>query len=412
MNKVVVTGVGIISPIGNDYNSFLKSLKNGENGIKEISSFDTSEYSVKIAGEVSIDLNTFFSKKDLNKLDRFTAFSIIAADQAILQSKLNKSKSNPNRIGVIIGSGIGGISTFEKQHKRLLKHPKKVSPYFIPTMISDIAAGHISIKYGFKGINYGVVSACATGNHAIGNAYKQIKYNDADIMIAGGSEASITPISIAGFSNMKALTKNSDIKTACRPFDLKRDGFVMGEGSGILVLENKEHAIKRNANILCEIVGYGATADAYHLTSPIPGGLGAIESMKISLNENNISYKDIDYINAHGTSTPYNDKNETAAIKSVFKDYAYKVKISSTKSSTGHLLGAAGGIESIACIQSIRDNFIPPTINLKNKDPECDLDYTPNKSINKNINYAMSNTFGFGGHNASLIFKKYVKDSK
>ncbi len=412
MNKVVVTGVGIISPIGNDYNSFLESLKNGKNGIKEISSFDTSEYSVKIAGEVSIDLNTFFSKKDLNKLDRFTAFSIIAADQAILQSKLNKSKSNPNRIGVIIGSGIGGISTFERQHKRLLKHPKKVSPYFIPTMISDIAAGHISIKYGFKGINYGVVSACATGNHAIGNAYKQIKYNDADIMIAGGSEASITPISIAGFSNMKALTKNSNIKTACRPFDLKRDGFVMGEGSGILVLENKEHAIKRNANILCEIVGYGATADAYHLTSPIPGGLGAIESMKISLNENNISYKDIDYINAHGTSTPYNDKNETAAIKSVFKDYACKVKISSTKSSTGHLLGAAGGIESIACIQAIKDSFIPPTINLKNKDPECDLDYTPNKSINKNINYAMSNTFGFGGHNASLIFKKYVEDSK
>ena len=412
MNKVVVTGVGVISPIGNDYNSFLKSLKNGKNGIKEISSFDTSEYSVKIAGEVSIDLNIFFSKKDLNKLDRFTAFSIIAADQAILQSKLNKSKSNPNRIGVIIGSGIGGISTFEKQHKRLLKHPKKVSPYFIPTMISDIAAGHISIKHGFKGINYGVVSACATCNHAIGNAYKQIKYNDADIMIAGGSEASITPISIAGFSNMKALTKNPDIDTACRPFDLKRDGFVMGEGAGILVLENKEHAIKRDANILCEIVGYGATADAYHLTSPAPGGLGAIESMKISLNENNINYKDIDYINAHGTSTLYNDKNETAAIKSVFKDYAYKIKISSTKSSTGHLLGAAGGVESIACIQSIRDNFIPPTINFKNRDPECDLDYTPNKSINKNINYAMSNTFGFGGHNASLIFKKYVKDSK
>tara|TARA_Y100001970_G_scaffold158669_1_gene194041 strand:+ start:15356 stop:16594 length:1239 start_codon:yes stop_codon:yes gene_type:complete len=412
LNKVVVTGVGIISPIGNDCNSFLESLKNGKNGIKEISSFDTSEYSVKIAGEVNIDLNNFFSKKDLNKLDRFTAFSIIAADQAILQSKLNKSKSNLNRVGVIIGSGIGGISTFEKQHKRLLKHPKKVSPYFIPTMISDIAAGHISIKYGFKGINYGVVSACATGNHAIGNAYKQIKYNDADIMIAGGSEASITPISIAGFSNMKALTKNSDIKTACRPFDLKRDGFVMGEGAGILVLENKEHAIKRNANILCEIIGYGATADAYHLTSPIPGGIGAIESMKISLNENNINYKDIDYINAHGTSTPYNDKNETAAIKSVFKDHAYKVKISSTKSCTGHLLGAAGGIESIACIQAIRDNFIPPTINLKNKDPECDLDYTPNKSINKNINYAMSNTFGFGGHNASLIFKKYAEDSK
>ena len=358
-----------------------------------------------IAGEVKIDLKDYFSKKELNKLDRFTAFSIIAADEAIKQANIPKSLDF-NRIGVIVGSGIGGIGTFENQHKRLLKHPKKVSPYFIPTMISDIAAGHISIKYGFKGINYGIVSACATGTHAIGNAYRQIKYGDADIMIAGGSEASITPISIAGFSNMRALSKNPNINSASRPFDLERDGFVMGEGAGVVVLENKDSAIKRNAKILCELVGYGATADAYHLTSPTPGGLGAIESMKIALKENNISPDEINYINAHGTSTPYNDKNETAAIKDVFKENASKVNISSTKSMTGHLLGAAGAIETISCILSIKNSYIPPTINYSNPDPECDLNYTPNKSIDTSVDYAMSNTFGFGGHNATIILKK------
>ena len=272
-------------------------------------------------------------------------------------------------------------------------------------MISDIAAGHISIKYGYKGINYGIVSACATGTHAIGNAYRQIKYGDADIMVAGGSEASITPISIAGFSNMKALTKNPDINSASRPFDLNRNGFVMGEGAGILILENKKHAIKRNANILCEISGYGATADAYHLTTPTPGGLGAIESMKIALKENNTKHTEVDYINAHGTSTIYNDKNETSAIKNVFKQHAKQLSISSTKSMTGHLLGAAGAIESIACILALNNSFVPPTINYSTPDPECDLNYTPNKSIDKSIKYAMSNTFGFGGHNATILFK-------
>ena len=404
-NKVVITGIGAITPIGSNCSEFLDSLKSGKNGIKPTSLFDTTDFSVKISGEVDIDLASYFSKKELNKLDRFTAFSLLAADEAINQSGIANTL-NPDRIGVIIGSGIGGIGTFEKQHKKLLQHPKKVSPYFIPTMISDIAAGHISIKYGFKGINYGIVSACATGTHAIGNAYRQIKYGDADVMIAGGSEASITPISIAGFSNMKALTKNPDINSASRPFDLNRDGFVMGEGSGVLVLENKDHALKRDANILCEISGYGATADAYHLTSPTPGGLGAIKSMEIALNENNIDYSQIDYINAHGTSTPYNDKNETAAIKTVFKDYSNSIKISSTKSMTGHLLGAAGAIEAIVCILSMQNSFIPPTINYTIEDPECDLDYTPNKSINKNIEFSMSNTFGFGGHNATIIFKK------
>ena len=404
-NKVVITGIGAITPIGNNSIEFNKALKSGTNGINNISHFDTSDFNVHIAGEVKADLKNYFSKKELNKLDRFTAFSIIAADEAIKQANIPKSLDF-NRIGVIVGSGIGGIGTFENQHKSLLKHPKKVSPYFIPTMISDIAAGHISIKYGFKGINYGIVSACATGTHAIGNAYKQIKYGDADIMIAGGSEASITPISIAGFSNMRALSKNPNINSASRPFDLERDGFVMGEGAGVVVLENKDSAIKRNAKILCELVGYGATADAYHLTSPTPGGLGAIESMKIALKENNISADEINYINAHGTSTPYNDKNETAAIKDVFKENASKVNISSTKSMTGHLLGAAGAIETISCILSIKNSYIPPTINYSNPDPECDLNYTPNKSIDTSVDYAMSNTFGFGGHNATIILKK------
>ncbi len=405
MNRVVVTGMGIISPIGNSYSDFSKSLKNGINGINELTSFDTTDFSVKIGGESSVNLDSYFSSKELNRLDRFTAFSMIASDEAIKQANL--INIDKNRTGVIVGSGIGGITTFETQHKRLLKHPKRVSPFFIPSMIADIAAGQISIKHGFKGINYAVMSACATGTHAIGDAYKQIKYGDADIMIAGGSEASISPMSIAGFSNMKALTKNSDINSASRPFDLNRDGFVMGEGAGILVLENLDIALKRNANIFAEISGYGATADAYHLTSPVPEGEGAARSMNIALSENSINLNKIDYINAHGTSTPYNDKNETIAIKKVFKEHSKNIHISSTKSMTGHLLGAAGAIEAIACISAINDEFIPPTINYKTPDPECDLNYTPNKAVNKTIKHAMSNTFGFGGHSATLIVSKY-----
>ena len=405
-NKVVITGIGVISPIGNNKEDFLSSLKNGTNGIEKISLFNTEDFSVKIAGESNIILEDKFSNKELNKIDRFTAFSILAAEEAVKQSNLESHSSKEN-IGVIVGSGIGGIRTFEEQHKRMLKHPRKVSPYFIPSMISDIAAGHISIKYGFKGINYGVVSACATGSHSIGDAYRQIKYGDAEIILAGGSEAPITPMSMAGFTNMKALTKNPDINQACRPFDLNRDGFVMGEGSGILVLESEQSAINRNAPILCEIIGYGATADAYHLTTPAPEGSGASRAMEIALKENNTNYKDIDYINAHGTSTLFNDKNETAAIKNTFKEHSKNISISSTKSMTGHLLGAAGAIEAIASILTINNSFIPPTINYKNPDPDCDLSYTPNKPIKKDVNYAISNTFGFGGHNASLIFKKY-----
>ena len=407
MNRVVITGLGSVTPIGNNTDTFWQSLQKGTNGINKISIFDTTNFDVKIAAEVKIDLKNYFNSKELNKIDRFSAFALIAAEEAINQSDLIKSKINLNRIGVIVGSGIGGIHALEKQHNRLLKNPKKVSPYFIPSMITDIAPGHISIKYGFKGPNYSVVSACATASHAIGDAYKMIKYGDADAIIAGGSEAGISPLSIAGFSNMKALSKNSNIDEACRPFDLKRDGFVMGEGSGILVLESLNSAKKRDANILCEIVGYGATADAYHLTTPSPNGKGAKIAMEQAINEAQINKNEIDYINTHGTSTPYNDKNETIAIKDLFKEHAYKLSLSSSKSMTGHLLGASGGIESIASILTIINSVITPTINYKNKDEECDLDYTFNYSKNKSVNYALSNSFGFGGHNASLLFKKY-----
>jgi len=405
-NRVVVTGLGVVSPIGNNTIDFWSSLKNGVNGVNEITHFDTTDFNVKIAAEVKINLENYFSSKELNKIDRFTAFSIIAADEAIEQSKLNHS-TNKDKIGVIIGSGIGGINTFEKQHKRLLKSPRKVSPYFIPSMISDIAAGHISIKHGYRGLNYSVVSACSSGNHAIGDAFKMIKHGYANAVIAGGSESSISPISIAGFSNMKALTKNPDINTACRPFDLNRNGFVMGEGSGMIVIEELSNAIKRNAKIYAEIVGYGATADAHHLTQPDPNGIGAYNSMKIALEHAKIEPTFIDYINAHGTSTKFNDEIETNSIKKLFGKHAYNLSISSTKSMTGHLLGAAGGIESIATIKSIRDSLIPPTINYNTPDINCDLNYTPNKANKKNIDFALSNTFGFGGHNATLIFKKY-----
>ena len=407
--RVVITGYGIVSPIGNNINEFNHSIKNGKNGVKEITLFNPENFPIKIAAEVkNLDLNSFFDTKEMNKMDRFTMLAIIAADQAITDSSLINNKSiNYERIGVIIGSGIGGINTLSEQHLRLLKSPKRVSPFFIPSLISDIAAGHISIKHGFKGPNYGLVSACATGTHAIGDAYRMIQYGDADIIISGGSEASVHPLAVSGFANMRALSKNPDYKSASRPFDLNRDGFVLGEGAGVIILEEYEHAMKRNANILCELSGYAATADAYHLTSPAPNGEGAARSMSLAIKDAKINPEEIDYINAHGTSTPYNDKFETMAIHSTFKDYAKELYISSTKSMTGHLLGAAGAIESICCILAIQNNFIPPTINYSVPDPECNLNYTPNTSIDKKIKYAMSNTFGFGGHNSTLIFKKH-----
>ena len=404
-NRVVITGMGVVSPIGNNLNEFWDNLKIGYNGIDDITLFDTEKFDVKIAGQSSIDLNHFFDRKELNKLDRFSSFALIAADQAIHQSELLKSNFSNDRIGVIVGSGIGGIGTFETQHKKLLKNPRFVSPFFIPAMISDIAAGQISIKYGFKGLNYSVASACATSNHAFGDAFKMIQSNLADVIVAGGSEAAITEMSIAGFSNMKALTKNSDKNSASRPFDKNRDGFVMGEGSGILVLESLEHAKNRNANIIGEIVGYGATADAYHITSPDHEGKGGERAILNAISDAKLNTDDIKYINAHGTSTPLNDKIETKAIKSVFKDKSKNLFINSTKSMTGHLLGAAGAIEAIATILSLNNNYIPPTINYKDLDPDCDLNYIPNKGLSQSIDYGLSNSFGFGGHNSVIIFK-------
>lgn len=406
--RVVVTGLGTVNPLSDNVEDFWENLILNKNGINKISHFDTSQFKTKIAAEVNLDLSTYFNKKELNKIDRFTSFALIASDQAIQDANINNSLDK-NRIGVILGSGIGGINTLEKQHLRLLKSPKRVSPYFVPSMISDIAPGHISIKYGFKGTNFSVVSACASSNHAIGMAFKSIKYNESDIIVTGGSEAGITPLSIAGFMNMKALSTESDINNASIPFDLNRNGFVMGEGSGILILESLESALKRDAKIYAEITGYGSTADAYHLTSPAPNGEGAKEAMSKAINEGNIKPNDIDYINAHGTSTYYNDLHETQAIKSLFKKHAYNLSISSTKSNIGHLLGASGAVEAIATIKSINNSFIAPTINYKAKDPQCDLDYTPNKGTKKNIQHAISNNFGFGGHNASILISKFVK---
>ena len=404
-NRVVVTGMGVISPIGNNLTDFWESLKIGKNGISNISYFDTEKFDVKIAGECNLDLDLHFNRKELNKLDRFSIYAIVAANQAIQQSCLLESNVDKDRVGVIVGSGIGGIATFENQHKKLLKNPRFVSPFFIPSMISDIAPGHISIKYGFRGPNYSVVSACATSNHAFGDAFKMIQSGLADVIIAGGCEAAITEMSIAGFSNMKALSKNPDKDSASRPFDKNRDGFVMGEGAGILVLESFKHANKRNANIIGEIVGYGATADAYHITSPDPKGKGGEKAMLNAISDAKINLDDIQYINAHGTSTPYNDKIETKAIKNIFKQKSKDLFITSTKSMTGHLLGASGAIEAIATILSLNNNYIPPTINYKNFDSECDLNYLPNKGISKTINYGLSNSFGFGGHNSVIIFK-------
>ena len=365
--RVVVTGMGILSPIGNNIPDFRKNLFNGKNGISEITHFDTTDFDVHLAGEVkNLAVEEFFERRDLNRMDRFTIFALIASAEAILSSSLEESQVDKNRIGVIIGSGIGGINTFTEQHTRLLNHPRRVSPFFIPAMITDIAAGQVSIKYGYKGPNYAVVSACATGSHVIGNAHRLISYGDADVVIAGGTDASINPMSIAGFSNMKALSKNPDPETASRPFDLNRDGFVMGEGSGILVLEELNHAMDRGANILCELAGYGATADAHHLTTPEPDGNGAIRSMSLAIKDAKLQTNDVDYINAHGTSTPYNDATETKAIKSLFGSHSERLLVSSTKSMTGHLLGAAGGVEAIAAVLSILESKVPPTIHYFN----------------------------------------------
>ncbi|SCG83481.1 3-oxoacyl [Proteiniborus sp. DW1] len=408
--RVVITGLGIISPIGIGKNEFWNSLLNGKSGISHITRFDTEGYGTSIAGEVKgFEAENYMDKKEARKMDRFTQFAVAASKLAIEDANIDLDKVNNERLGVIIGSGIGGLETFEEQHQKLLeKGPRRVSPFFIPMMIGNMAAGQISIMLGARGINETIVTACASSTNAIGDAFKVIQRGDSDIIVTGGTEASITPMALAGFSAMKALSANNSEPTrASRPFDKNRDGFVMSEGAGILILEELQHALNRGANIYGEIIGYGSTADAYHITTPSDGGEGAARAMEIALKDAEISPDDVDYINAHGTSTSYNDALETAAIKRVFKEHAYKLKISSTKSMTGHLLGAAGGIEACVCSLALVNGYLPPTINYENYDEECDLNYIPNKGIFEEINIAVSNSLGFGGHNASIVIRVF-----
>lgn len=408
--RVVVTGAGVISPLGNDVPTFWSNCINGVSGVDIIHSFNVDELPVKIAAEVkNFDPTDWIDTKEARRMDRVTHFGIAAAEQAISESGLKEHSVNPERVGVIVGSGIGGIQTLEQQHSILItKSHRFVSPLFIPMMIPDIIPGHIAINHGFMGPNYSVTSACATSSHTIGIAMRHILCGDADIIITGGSEASISPISLAGFTNMKALSRRNDNPPeASRPFDIERDGFVIGEGAGIIVLEELEHATRRGAPIYAEITGYGFSEDAYHITAPHPEGRGQALAIQAALNMAQLNPEDCDYINAHGTSTPLNDKYETVAIKSVFGRHAYNLSISSTKSMTGHLLGATGAVEFIALCLSLRDQIIPPTINLEHPDPECDLNYTPHTAVEKAITDGISSNFGFGGHNAVLAAKKF-----
>lgn len=413
MKRIVVTGMGAITPIGNNVNDFWNGLMEGRSGAGPITQFDATEFTTKFAAEVKdFDAEAVFGKKDARKLDRYTQFALVASDEALEDSKLLEYEDlDKDRVGVIVGSGIGGMITFEKDHNTLRdKGPRRVSPHFIPMMISDIATGQVSIKHGLKGPNYSTVSACSTGSHAIGTAMMLMQLGHADVMVAGGAEATVSPMAIAGFNSAKALSTNNENPTkASRPFDKDREGFVLGEGSGVLILETLEHAEKRGATILAELSGFGFTGDAYHVTSPAEGGEGAVRSMKQALHSSNLKPEEIDYINAHGTSTGPNDRNETAAVKSVFGDHAYKLNVSSTKSMTGHLLGAAGAIESVACIKAIQNQTVPPTINLDEPEEGLDLNYTPNKPEKREINHVLNNVFGFGGHNATLILSKFEK---
>jgi len=408
-NRVVITGIGAVTPIGNDVSTFWNSVKEGKCGIDKITLFDASEYKVKIAAEVKdFDANKLMDKREARRMDKFSQFAMVAAEEAVKDSGLDLEAIDQERFGVIVGSGIGGISTIEEQHIKLLeKGPNRISPFFIPMIISNMAAGNVAIKFGAKGICLSLTTACATGTHAVGEAFHNIRYGSSDIIIAGGAEASITPLSLAGFTSLTALSTSEDPARASIPFDKERDGFVMGEGAGILVLESLEHALKRNAKIYAEVVGYGATCDAYHMTSPAPDGEGGARAMKQAIKDAGIEPLEISYINAHGTSTPYNDKFETAAIKTVFGEDAYKIPVSSTKSMTGHLLGAAGAIEAIICAKSVSEGFVPATIGYKTPDEECDLDYVPNKGREQDVKYAMSNSLGFGGHNSTIVLKKW-----
>jgi 3-oxoacyl-[acyl-carrier-protein] synthase II len=410
-NRVVVTGLGVVSPVGNTVQSFWDSLIAGKSGLDKITFFDTTNYPSKIAGEVkSIDFTGIVDPKEVNRTDRFILFAVYAANEAIKDAGLNLASEDLTRIGTVIGSGIGGLKTLEGEHTKLLSRgPGRVSPFLIPMMIPDMAAGRVSIGFGLKGPNYSVVSACASAGHAIGDSFLMLKSGMMDVAVTGGAEAAITPLSYAGFCSMKALsTRNDNPQKASSPFDRKRDGFVMGEGSGIVVLETLDHAIARKARIYAELIGYGATGDAFHLSAPSPDHEGAQRAMVMALSSAGVKASDVDYINAHGTSTDLNDKLETVAVKKVFGAHAAKVAISSTKSITGHLLGASGGVEFVASVKTVTGDLIHPTINLDDPDPDCDLDYTPNAAVRRTVNCAMTNSFGFGGHNVSLVIRKYA----
>ncbi|MFC4386846.1 beta-ketoacyl-ACP synthase II [Gracilibacillus marinus] len=408
-NRVVITGLGAITPLGNDVETFWNHLKSGVSGIDYVTKVNKDDFPAKVAGEVKdFEATKYMDRKDSKRMDLFTQYAVAAARMAVEDANLEITDDIAPRVGVWIGSGIGGMATYDEQFRRFMeKGYKKVSPFFVPMLIPDMASGQVSIQLGAKGINNCSVTACASGANSIGDAYKVIERGDADFMITGGAEAPLTPMSFAGFSTAKALSFNDDPKTASRPFDKNRDGFVMGEGSGIIILESLESAQKRGAKIYAEIVGYGASGDAYHITSPAPEGEGAARAMKQAIEDAGIHVEDVDYINAHGTSTEYNDSFETAAIKSVFGEHAYALDVSSTKSMTGHLLGAAGAIEAIACVKAIQESIAPPTINYETPDENCDLNYVPNEAKEKEINVTLSNSLGFGGHNVSLIFKKF-----
>jgi 3-oxoacyl-[acyl-carrier-protein] synthase II len=408
--RVVITGLGLLSPVGNDVATTWRALRDGVNGVGPITQFDTTNFPVKFGCELKgFDPLQYMDRKEVKRNDVFTQMALAASVQAMEDAGLKDGNYEPENTGVIIGSGIGGLKVFEAQHDVYRERgPGKISAFFIPMFIPDMAAGIVSIRFNAKGPNYATVSACATSAHAIGDAFRTIQYGDADVMITGGSEAAITPMAIGGFANMQALSENNDdFQHASRPFDKNRDGFVMGEGAGVVILEELEHAQRRGARIYGEVVGYGMTGDAFHITQPAPEGEGAQRSMRRALKDAGIGPSDVQYINAHGTSTPYNDLNETKAIKAVFGDHAYKLHVSSTKSATGHTLGAAGGLEFAICTLVVCDGVIPPTINYQTPDPECDLNYAPNQAVKRPVDVAISNSFGFGGHNVCLAVRRF-----
>ena len=407
--RVVVTGLGAITPVGNDVASFWQGLKDKKVGIAPITYFDTTDYKAKLAGEVKgFDPKKYMDPKAARRMEPFSQYAVAAAGEAIAQAGLDMEKEDPFRVGTSIGSGIGSLQAMEREHKKMLeKGPNRVNPLLVPMMISNMAVGNVAMHYGLKGKSINVVTACATGTNSIGEAFRSIQYGEADVMVAGGTESAITPLGMAGFAALTALSTNDDPETASRPFDKDRDGFVMGEGAGIVVLESLEHAQKRGAKILAEVVGYGGSNDAFHITSPAEDGSGAAYAMEMALKDAGIAPEKIDYINAHGTSTHHNDLFETMAVKKALGDHAYKVKINSTKSMIGHLLGAAGGVEFIACVKSIEDGFVHATAGLKEAGEGCDLDYTMGEGVPMDIHYALTNSLGFGGVNASLVIKKF-----